>query len=61
MKVCPVSDKTETHLFLVYTPFPLTKLPLEMYIFIRAPLVLGCHLFLLCFATDGGRKYLTST
>lgn len=60
-EVCPVSDKTETHLFLVYTSFPLTKLPLEMYIFIPGPLVLGCHLFVLCFATDKGRKYLTST
>lgn len=47
---CPVSDNTKTNLFFVYTPLPLTKLPLEIYISILTAFQLFVTFF--CFATD---------
>lgn len=43
---CPVSDNTKTNLFFVYTPLPLTKLPLEIYISILT----AFQLFVIFFA-----------
>lgn len=57
---CPVSDNTKANLFFVYTPLPLTKLPLEIYISILT----AFQLFVIFFAlqlTKGKKTTLTST
>lgn len=59
IKVCPVSDNTKTNLFFVYTPLPLTKLPLEIYISILTAFQLFVNFFVLQLTKE--KKYLTST